>query len=112
VDYRVNALAIAIASLALLCAVGLVFFLIQRADRKRTLDERRYALLESLPDAFFIVDNGWRFTHVNEAAELMLRLGAVDLIGKRLDRILDPLASELLPEIMRARDLGAPIEFV
>jgi diguanylate cyclase (GGDEF)-like protein/PAS domain S-box-containing protein len=112
VDDGVTVFAIAVAAVALLCAVGLVYFLVRRADRMRTLDERRYALLESLPDALFIVDNAWRFTHVNEAAEMMLRLGAVDLIGKRIDRILDPLASELVPEMMRARDLGAPVEFV
>jgi diguanylate cyclase (GGDEF)-like protein/PAS domain S-box-containing protein len=112
VDRHVIALGLTIAGIALLCATALIFFLIRRADLKSTLDERRYALLESLPDALFIVDAGWHFTHVNEAAEMMLRHGAADLIGKRIDRVLDPLASELLPEMIRSRDLGAPIEFV
>ena len=103
---------LAIAGGALFAVTALVFFLIRRTDLKRTLDERRYALLESLPDALFIVDGAWHFTHVNEAAETLLRRGAAELIGKRIDRILDPFASELLPEMIRARDLGAPLEFV
>ncbi|HTA39101.1 MAG TPA: PAS domain-containing protein, partial [Candidatus Acidoferrales bacterium] len=105
-------LGLAIAGGAVLAATALVFFLIRRSDLKKTLDERRYALLESLPDALFIVDSNWNFTHVNEAAETLLRRGAAELIGKRIDRILDPFASELLPEMIRAHDLGAPLEFV
>jgi diguanylate cyclase (GGDEF)-like protein/PAS domain S-box-containing protein len=104
--------AIACAAVALLCAMGLTLWLVRRADRMRSFDERRYALLESLPDPFFILDDKWRFTHVNEGAEKLLRRGAIDLIGRRIDQILDPLASELLPDMKRARQSGVPYEFV
>ena len=33
-----------------------MMFLVGRSDRRRSSDERRFALLESLPDALFIVD--------------------------------------------------------
>ena len=68
--------------------------------------------MESIPDALFIVDLEWRFTHVNDGAETLLGHAAVDLIGRRLPSILDPLASELFPELLRARESGTPIEVV
>jgi diguanylate cyclase (GGDEF)-like protein/PAS domain S-box-containing protein len=93
------------------CAAAIIL-LLRHSERRRSLDERRYALLESLQDAFVILDREWRFTHVNERAELLMRSNAADLIGKRIDHIFDPLASELFPELQRAREMGAPIEFV
>ena len=106
------ALAACIAGLALLGLAGLVFSDPTRRPKK-TFDERRYALLESLPDALFIVDKSWQFTHVNERLrKRCCGRRAADLVGRRIDRILDPLASELLPEMMRARESGVPIEFV
>jgi diguanylate cyclase (GGDEF)-like protein/PAS domain S-box-containing protein len=95
-----------------LCAMVTIVLLFRRADHKRSTDDRRYALLESLPDALFIVDGSWRFTHANGGAQTLLGRGAEDLVGRRIDQILDPLASELLPEMMRARDSGLPYEFV
>lgn len=103
---------VALTSLAVALCAGAVVLLLRHSERRRSLDERRYALLESLQDAFIILDRQWRFTHVNERAELLLRSDAADLIGKRIDQIFDPLASELFPELQRAREMGAPIEFV
>ncbi|HEY9180986.1 MAG TPA: EAL domain-containing protein, partial [Candidatus Baltobacteraceae bacterium] len=59
---------------------------------------------------FFIVDRDFRFTHANERAETLFNRSADELIGKRLDEILDPLASELLPEMHRVTVRGEPIE--
>jgi diguanylate cyclase (GGDEF)-like protein/PAS domain S-box-containing protein len=97
---------------AVVCLAGTLIFILRRHDRQRTFDERRYALMESIPDALFIVDLEWRFTHVNDGAEALLRHPAVDLIGKRISAILDPLASELFPELIRARESGTAIEVV
>jgi len=93
-------------------AIGLTWFLIVRADRKRSFDERRYALMETLPDALFIVDDRWRFTHLNESAEVLFGQSAYELVGKRIDKLFDPLASEIFPEMVRARSAESPIEFV
>lgn len=82
----------------------------RRAALARAAEEKRYSVLESIPDAFFIVDSEYRFTHVNEQAEQMLHRSAADLIGVRVADIIDPLASELLPDMRNARDAGAPFE--
>jgi diguanylate cyclase (GGDEF)-like protein/PAS domain S-box-containing protein len=74
------------------------------------LEERRYSLLESVQDGIFIVDDRWRFTHVNEKAEELLHTTAGELVGRRVDKVLDPLASDLLPEMRNVRNSGLPIE--
>ena len=74
------------------------------------LTEKRYNILESIPDGFFIVDKDWRFSHVNERGEELLRKGAGELIGMRVQDVLDSLASELVPEMVSVRNQGLPVE--
>lgn len=81
-----------------------------RSDDRERFAERRYNVLEGLPDGCFIVDNDWRFTHVNERAERLLRRDAAQLIGRTLTSVLDPLASELLPEMREVRESGTGTE--
>ena len=100
----------AVAVVAALCAAYGFWHRRQRVESVRTLTEKRYNVLESIPDGFFIVDNNWKFTHVNERAEQLLRKDATQLIGSRLDRILDPLASELMPDMRAVRAKGLPFE--
>ncbi|MHB8148011.1 MAG: putative bifunctional diguanylate cyclase/phosphodiesterase [Vulcanimicrobiaceae bacterium] len=100
-------------AMSLLIGVVLALWIVGRfvqASRQRTGEERRYSILESIPDGLFIVDAHWRFTHVNEKAEELLRSNASDLIGRSIERVLDPLASELLPEMKAARESGRAIE--
>ena len=105
------------AALTLLAAAALGFagLLVFRAGARvqsRRLAQQRYSLLESIPDAFFIVDRRLRFTHVNERAEDLLRRSAAELVGKRMAEIFDPLASELVPDIRLAQQSGASVERV
>jgi diguanylate cyclase (GGDEF)-like protein/PAS domain S-box-containing protein len=81
-----------------------------RARSVKVSEEKRYSVLESIPDAFFIVDNELRFSHINERAEQMLHRSAGDLIGLRIQDLLDPLASELVPEMHTVRELGVPVD--
>lgn len=74
------------------------------------LTEKRYNILESIPDGFFIVDKDWRFSHVNERGEELLRKEAGELIGMRVQDVLDSLASELVPEMLSVRSQGLPLE--
>lgn len=83
-----------------------------RSKSIKALREKRYNVLESIPDGFFIVDEQWRFTHVNEHAEKVLRRSAADLIGMRIQDVLDPLASELVPEMQAVRADAKPLERV
>ncbi len=96
-------IAIGVSSIAL--AVAYV-----RMSPSRDFDERRYSVLESVQDGIFIVADRWRFTHVNEKAEELLHATAAELVGRRVDKILDPLASDLLPEMRGVRTSGLPIE--
>lgn len=86
--------------------------LARKRETMQALIEKRYSLLESIPDGFFIVDREFRFTHVNERAEAIFDRTADQLIGKRINEILDPLASELLPEMRRTAERGHPLERV
>ncbi len=81
-----------------------------RTHRIGALDEKRYSILESIPDGFFIIDLEWRFTHINERAEKMLQAFGVPLIGARIEDVLDPLASELVPEMREVRRTGQPLD--
>lgn len=76
----------------------------------RGLTERNYNVVESISDGFFIIDKDWRFSHVNERAEELLRKNAGDLIGTRVQEVLDPLASDLVPEMISVRRQGLPLE--
>jgi diguanylate cyclase (GGDEF)-like protein/PAS domain S-box-containing protein len=105
----IAALAVLLAILAIgIAAVVTLVYVRKHASRR--FDERRYSVLESVQDGIFIVDDRWRFTHVNEKAEDLLHETAADLVGRRIDKILDPLASDLLPEMRRVRESGMPIE--
>lgn len=84
--------------------------LVDGVDSMQALVEKRYSMLETIPDGFFIVDRDFRFTHVNERAEQIFSRGADELIGVRIQDILDPLASELLPEMQRVVSVEAPLE--
>lgn len=48
----------------------------------RQLSERNREILESITDAFFAIDDQWRFTYVNRQAEQMLGRDPGDLIGR------------------------------
>jgi diguanylate cyclase (GGDEF)-like protein/PAS domain S-box-containing protein len=72
--------------------------------------ERRFNILEAVADGIYIVDNDLVVTHVNEEAERLLALGADVVVGQRLEEIVDPLGSELVPDIRRARKTGTIFE--
>ena len=102
------AVVLAVSTIGIAAVVASVVY--GRTISRRRSDERRYSILESVQDGIFIVDDRWRFSHVNEKAEDLLHQTAADLVGRRIDKILDPLASDLLPEMRRARNTGMPIE--
>jgi diguanylate cyclase (GGDEF)-like protein/PAS domain S-box-containing protein len=65
--------------------------------------ERRFNILEAVADGMYIVDNDLVVTHVNAEAERLLTCEADALVGMKLEAIVDPLGSELVPDIRRAR---------
>jgi diguanylate cyclase (GGDEF)-like protein len=72
--------------------------------------ERRYNLLEAVREGIYIVDGDLRVTHVNDEAERLLQRTADEMVGCELEQVVDPLASELVPDIRAARRSGVAIE--
>ena len=72
--------------------------------------ERRFNVLEAVGDGIYIVDEDLRVTHVNEEAERLLRRTADSIVGRPLDAIVDPLGSELVPDIRFARRTGKSVD--
>jgi diguanylate cyclase (GGDEF)-like protein/PAS domain S-box-containing protein len=72
--------------------------------------ERRYNVLEAVREGMYIVDAQLRVTHINEEAERLLNRTADTVIGVALEATVDPLASELVPDIRAARRSGIAIE--
>jgi len=110
-------------TLGLLLALGLACVALayaglrQRADREAVRAarsdaadavERRYNILEAVPDGVYTIDDALCITHINEEAERLLRSEPGAFVGRDIQSILDPLGSDLVPEIRRARADGAP----
>ncbi len=102
-----TALILALLALGLLLA-GAVLLRSRRAiahERRiaRERSTRFQALVATIPDGVYAVDAGERITYMNDEAKRLLRRYN-DHVGHRLDEILDPLASDVLPEIRRAQE--------
>ncbi len=100
----------AIALLALIAVAVLIFRVgtLQSSMKTESVaaddaNERRYTLLEAIPDGVYIIDADERLTHMNEEAERLLRSEPGAFVGRAIESILDPLASDLIPEIRLAR---------
>ena len=68
------------------------------------------AILESISDGFAILDNNWRFTYVNMAAERIWRRRAIDLIGHTpFDAIKVDDENPFHPNYMESKRSGEPL---
>ena len=106
------ALALALLAASLLGAWALRLRLVARNARAAAADafERRLNVLETVANGLYILDEDLRITHVNEKAERLLRTTADRLVGRTLDSIVDPLASELVPDVRCACRTGNVVE--
>ena len=79
----------------------------ERVARERTTD-----ILESISDAFYAVDRGWRFTHVNNSAEEMWGRTREVLLGENLWEVFpQEVDSESYRQIWRAMEEVVTTEF-
>lgn len=94
----------------------------ESADRQRDLLQSRHeleALVESIKDAFFVLDNAWRFQYLNEEAlQLLTRAasGDVDWRGRTIWDLFprlaeDSLLKNKLEQVMHARATVSFVEF-
>jgi PAS domain S-box-containing protein len=74
--------------------------------------ERATDILESISDAFFAVDQEWRFTYVNEKAEELWGRERQELVGKVIwEEFPETQDSEYYRQIRRAMEEGVTTEF-
>ncbi len=79
-------------------------------ERERDAKRSERRILESITDAFFVLDREWRFVYVNAEAERILFKETVDLLGKNVRQEL-PEAVGFYNECRRAMDERATVEF-
>jgi diguanylate cyclase (GGDEF)-like protein len=108
-------IALLVASCAALLALSvwvLRLRIAHEAARRDAADaaERHLNVIEAIGDGLYIVDERLRITHANDVAETLLRATADRLVGRKLDDVVDPLGSDLVPEIRLARRTGKVVE--
>ena len=80
--------------------------------REQAARERATDILESISDAFFAVDNEWRFTYVNSKAEELWGRSREELLGTDLwEEFPEVEGSESYREIKRAMEEGITTKF-
>ncbi len=78
----------------------------------REFNDDLAAILDNITDAFFALDNGWRFTYVNREAERLLFRDRRDLVGKNVwDEFPEAVGSTFYREYRRAAAEGMTVEF-
>ncbi|HEX8296453.1 MAG TPA: PAS domain S-box protein [Chthoniobacteraceae bacterium] len=86
-----------------------------RQEAKAAVEElatRLSTTLESITEAFFTVDRGWRVTYFNQAAEKLLQRTRESLLGKTLwEEFPGPLDSVFDRQYQRAVETGNPVRF-
>ena len=78
------AVAVTVATFGILF-LALLVAMFDRQAALRMAHRRTTEILESISDAFYAVDNEWRFTYVNRKAEELWGRRREDLIGKRFE---------------------------
>jgi PAS domain S-box-containing protein len=87
-------------------------------ERKRAEEALRESkrnvsdMLESISDAFFALDNRWRFTYVNSRAGKLLRKSRDELTGKNIwEEFPEAVGSTFYNEYHKALDKDVPVSF-
>ena len=88
----------------------------RRAERQRlagqTNEERLAGLLGSMSDAFMTFDASWRFTFVNDEAEVLLRQPRSELIGRTLWAMYpDAVGTEFDIRLRQAMDARITVDY-
>ncbi|MBW4528262.1 MAG: PAS domain S-box protein [Phormidium tanganyikae FI6-MK23] len=78
-------------------------------------EEQSRNILESIMDAFFAIDENWRFTYVNQTAETLVNRTSDDLVGKvfweEFPGMNDSAFEQMHRRVMRDRVAESLIEF-
>ena len=80
--------------------------------REQAAREWATVILESISDAFYAVDEEWRFTYVNGKAEELWGRSREELLGKNIwEEFPEAVGSESYRQIRRAMEQGVTTEF-
>jgi PAS domain S-box-containing protein len=86
--------------------------LIAVRDNADALARRLHQTLENISDAFFLLDENWRFAYLNGQAEVLLQRQRGDLLGKVVwDEFPDAVNSTFQREYEKAVRTGSPTNF-
>ena len=86
--------------------------LVAARNESEALSERLRLTLESISDAFFLLDSAWRFTFINTKAEEMLQRTRNELLGKTVwDEFPEAVGSTFQTEYERAIEEGRAVRF-
>jgi PAS domain S-box-containing protein len=86
--------------------------LVAARDASSALSRRLRQTLESISDAFYFLDNDWRFAFLNGRAEALLRRGRRDLLGKNVwEEFPEAVGSTFQKQFERAVAEGQPVRF-
>ncbi len=85
---------------------------LQLLEREQAARKQSINILESITDAFFALDNEWRFTYLNQQAEPLLQRRREELLGKCLwDEFPEAVDSTFYQEYHRAARERVSVEF-
>ena len=91
-------------------AFGLNF--IAQAEAESRLAQRLTSTLESITDAFIMVDRDWRFTYLNSDAEKMIMCPRSEVMGMSLwDRFPDAVGGKFYLEYHKAMEQNCTVAF-
>jgi two-component system, cell cycle sensor histidine kinase and response regulator CckA len=83
--------------------------LVGARERATVVETRLTDALESMTDAFYLLDPGWRFAYVNPRAEQLLRRSAGDLLGRTVwEAFPETVETPLHDAYHRAAEGGGP----
>ncbi|HWT06480.1 MAG TPA: PAS domain-containing protein, partial [Xanthomonadales bacterium] len=103
-------LSVVVMVVAVLSAVRLHALAVALRREHAAALEQRASLLETVTDGMYVVDEQLRISHVNAEAARLLGSSADALVGRALQDVVDPLASELLADVRCARRTGERTE--
>ena len=84
----------------------------QLEQEARQLADRLHTTLESITDAFYILDRQWRFTFLNRQAEHLLQRQRSELLGQNVwDEFPEAVGSTFQHQYERAVNQGITVEF-
>ncbi|MDB5932475.1 MAG: sensor signal transduction histidine kinase, partial [Polaromonas sp.] len=84
----------------------------QAEARERTLAHRLATTLESVSDAFFLVNDRWEFVFLNRQTENITKRGSADFLGKNLWEVFpEAVGSEIETHYRRAVEQRVTVRF-